>query len=343
MIIEIDPLDTVIFRDGKPFGMGDDSWTTSLLFPTPTTIYGALRGTYFSQNPDDFKKLRENDITEGLVIKGVYLYGDDELLYIAPKDCVQRLNQDEITTLKLEENRLTSSPLSYNLSSTQEIESMGEMLFDEITFDDYLNGSDALYGKSLESYINIESKIGIGRDRSKKVTKEGLLYRVQMLRYEFKIVVEFEGLALNDLGLMKFGGEAKGATYKRLEAIDYPTVPTIEERSIFKLYLLTPAIFEKGWLPSWIDEEKDFTGEFKGIKLKLLSCATGKSQPIGGFDMKTNRPKEMLKTVPAGSVYYFEILESQHAKLAEVFHMQSISDHRANEGYGVTILSGVER
>jgi len=342
MIIEIDPLDTLIFRDGKPFGMGDDSWTSSLLLPTPTTIYGALRGTYFSQNPDDFKKLNEYDMTESLVIKGIYLYGDDELLYIAPKDCVYRLNQDEITTLKIKENRLTSSPLSYCLSSDEEVESMGEIFFDEITFDDYLQGSDTLYGKSLDSYITIESKIGIGRDRTKKVTKDGLLYRVQMLRYKFKIIVEFEGLYLNDLGLMKFGGEAKGATYKKLDSIESVASPSIKN-SIFKLYLLTPAIFEKGWFPSWIDEENDFIGKFNGIELKLLSCTTGKSQPIGGFDMKTNHPKEMLKTVPAGSVYYFEILDNKHDKLAEVFHIKSISDYRANEGYGVTILSGVER
>lgn len=342
MIIEIDPLDTVIFRDGKPFGMGDDSWTSSLLFPTPTTIYGALRGTYFSQNPNDFKKIHEDDVTQNLVIKGIYLYVDDELLYIAPKDCVKRLDQDEIITLKLKENHLTNNPLSYTLTSSEEIESMDEMLFDKITFDDYLKGLEDLYGKSLESYINIENKIGIGRDRSKKVTKEGLLYRVQMLRYAFKIIVEFEGLALNDSGLMKFGGEAKGANYKSLETIDYPTVPTIK-CSIFKLYLLTPAIFEKGWLPSWIDENNDFRGEFKGIKLQLISCAVGKSQSIGGFDMKTNQPKEMLKTVPAGSVYYFEVLDTQYDKLAEIFHLQSISDYRDNEGYGITILSGAER
>jgi len=342
MIIEIDPLDTVIFRDGKPFGMGDDSWTSSLLFPTPTTIYGALRGTYFAQNPNDFKKIHEDDVTQSLIIKGIYLYIDDELLYIAPKDCVNRLDQDEIITLKLEENKLTKNPLSYTLTSSEEIENMEEMLFNKTTFDDYLKGSNILYGKSLESYINIENKIGIGRDRTKRVTQEGLLYRVQMLRYEFKIVVEFEGLALNYSGLMKFGGEAKGAKYKQLEAIKNPTIPKIY-KSIFKLYLLTPAIFEKGWFPSWIDENDNFRGEFKGIKLQLISCAIGKSQSIGGFDMKTNQPKEMFKTVPTGSIYYFEVLDSQYDKLTELFHLQSISDYRVNEGYGVTILSGVER
>lgn len=341
MIIEIDPLDTVIFRDGKPFGMGDDSWTDSLLLPTPTTIYGALRGTYFSQNPNDFKKIREDDVTKSLIIKGIYLYGDNELLYVVPKDCVQRLDSEEIITLNLKKNQLTSNPMEYNLSSNEEIESLNEKILDDITFDDYLSGSNEFYGSDLDNFITVESKIGIGRDRTKGVTKDGLLYRVQMLRYEFKIVVEFEGLNLNSSGLMKLGGEAKGANYKELESIELAKTPTIDG-SIFKLYLLTPSIFDKGWIPNWIDE-KSFIGQYRGVTLKLLTCAIGKSQSIGGFDMKTNKPKEMFKAVPAGSVYYFEILEGESDKVIEIFHNQSISEQRADEGYGVVILSEVKQ
>lgn len=339
MIIEIEPLDTVIFRDGKPFSKGDDSWTESLNLPAPTTIYGALRGTYFAQNPDDFKNLHTHDVTEQLVIKGIYLYDNDELLYRVPKDCVHRLGEEQIQTLKLEENILTNNPMRYTLSLNEEIENVGDKLLDDITFDDYLQGEKTLYGRELEEFISAESKIGIGRDRAKAVTKEGLLYRVQMLRYQFRIVVEFEGLTLESSGLMKFGGEAKGANYRELESIEFPSLPTLKS-NIFKLYLLTPAIFEKGWLPSWIDE-KDLTGEYQGVKLKLISCAIGKYQSIGGFDMKTNQPKEMYKAVPAGSVYYFEILENQQEKIEKIFHKQSISDYRANEGYGIGLISEV--
>ncbi len=342
MIIEIEPLDTVIFRDGKPFGKGDDSWTDSLNLPTPTTIYGALRGTYFSQNPNDFKNIYKDDVTESLVIKGIYLSMNNELLYRVPKDCVHRLNSEEITTLKLSQNFLTNSPLDYNLSLNEEIEGIDDKLFDDITFDDYLKGDDTLYGQKLEKFISLENKIGIGRDTKTRITKEGLLYRVQMLRYAFKIVVEFEELKLNSSGLMSLGGEAKGANYKELKLLDLPFIPITIKSSMFKLYLLTPAIFDKGWLPSWIDD-KSLIGEYKGIKLKLLTCAIGKSQSIGGFDMKTNRPKEMFKTVPSGSVYYFEILEGDKNQLIDIFHQKSISDQRAKEGYGIVILSEVKK
>jgi CRISPR-associated protein Cmr3 len=340
MIIEIEPLDTVIFRDGKPFSRGDDSWTDSLNLPTPTTIYGALRGTYFSQNPNDFKKIKEDDVTESLIIKGIYLYKDNEFFYKVPKDCVYKLDSEEITILRLSQNFLTSSPLDYNLSLDVEVEGVENKILDGITFDDYLKGENTLYGEDLDNFITVENKIGIGRDKITNTTKDGLLYRVQMLRYEFKIVVAFEGLKLNSFGLMKFGGEAKGANYKELKSVDLPSTPTINS-SIFKLYLLTPAIFDKGWLPKWIDK-KNMIGEYKGVKLKLLTCAIGKYQSIGGFDMKINRPKEMFKTIPASSVYYFEILDGEKDRVVELFHNQSISDQRANEGYGVAIVSEVK-
>ena len=227
-----------------------------------------------------------------------------------------------------------------NLSLDEEIEGVESKLFDDITFNDYLNGKNTLYGQELDNFITVENKIGIGRDKTTQTTKDGLLYRVQMLRYEFKIVVEFEGLGLQSNGLMKFGGEAKGANYKELKSLDLPQSPTINNL-IFKLYLLTPTIFDKGWLPSWIDD-KSLTGEYEGLKLKLITCAMGKFQAIGGFDMKTYRPKEMFKTIPSGSVYYFELLEGDRNKLIEIFHKQSISDQRANEGYGIVILSEVK-
>ncbi len=357
MIIEIEPLDTVIFRDGKPFSRGDDSWTDSLTLPTPTTIYGALRGTYFSQNPDDFKNIEQNDVTESLIIKGIYLYRDNELLYRVPKDCVHRVNgkknDKEITILKLDKNFLTSNSLDYNLSLTEELESIENKLLNDITFDDYLGGADTLYGQNLDNFITIENKIGIGRNKTTKISQDGLLYRVQMLRYankidkdnkkihELKIVVIFEGLKLDSLGLMKFGGEAKGANYKTLKTVELPQLPNLNS-NYFKLYLLTPAIFDKGWLPSWIDEES-FIGEYQDIELKLLTCAIGKYQSIGGFDMKTNQPKEMFKSVPSGSVYYFELLKGERDRVVELLHNQSISDQRAKEGYGVVFVSEVER
>ena len=43
MIIEISALDTLFFRDGKPFSMGENHWTNSIFPPNMSTVYGADR------------------------------------------------------------------------------------------------------------------------------------------------------------------------------------------------------------------------------------------------------------------------------------------------------------
>ncbi len=112
--------------------------------------------------------------------------------------------------------------------------------------------------------------------------------------------------------------------------------------STFKLYLLTPAIFDNGWCPDWIDKENDFIGEYKGFKLKLVASAIGKSQSIGGFDIKKREPKKMMKAVPMGSVYYFEILEGDKEQVVEAFNLSKISDIKQEEGYGLVIVGDVQ-
>ena len=48
MIIQIDPLDTLFFRNGKPFTMGEETWADAVFPPYPSVVYGALRSAYFS-------------------------------------------------------------------------------------------------------------------------------------------------------------------------------------------------------------------------------------------------------------------------------------------------------
>src|SRR5688572_9522945 len=40
----VEPMDVLMFRDGKPFTGGDAHYATSVFPPLPTTMQGALRG-----------------------------------------------------------------------------------------------------------------------------------------------------------------------------------------------------------------------------------------------------------------------------------------------------------
>jgi len=344
MTIEIEALDTLIFQDGKPFDKSSDNWGSSLVLPTPSTLYGALRATYFSNYPNELSKANEaDDPTKELKINFISLEYKGNLLFRLPQDCV-KLNK-EVITLDLEENRLTSNPLKYIFSSKKDVESLDSGYLKKGNLKKYLlDKKQGLSFEKEEKLIIRESKIGIGLNRKTKNTQEGLIYRVEMLRYkkDLKIVVDFEGLDLVDSGLIKLGGEAKGVTYQKINNLEIPQIKKITN-NIFKLYFLTPAIFDNGWYPSWIDKENDFIGELNGFKLKLIASAIGKHQSIGGFDIKKREPKKMMKAVPMGSVYYFEILEGDRDKVVEAFNLSLISDNKQEEGYGLVMVGDVKK
>ncbi len=332
MTIEIEALDTLIFQDGKPFDKSSDNWGSSLVLPTPSTLYGALRATYFSNHIDELSKAnKDNNPTKDLKINFISLEYQGNLLFRLPQDCVEL--DDKIVTLDLEENRLTNNPLKYIFSSQKDVESLDSGYLKKSNFNRYLSAKKIGSFEKEEDLITRESKIGIGLNRQSKTTEKGLLYRVEMLRYkDLKIVVDFEGLELADNGLMKLGGEAKGVIYQQINSLDIPQIEKISS-NIFKLYLLTPAIFNNGWCPSWIKQDENFEGNINGFKLKLIASATGKYQSIGGFDIQKREPKKMMKAVPMGSVYYFEILEGDRDKVVEAFNLSLISDEKREEGY----------
>jgi CRISPR-associated protein Cmr3 len=61
MIIELNPLDTLFFRDGKPFAMGEETWADGIFPPPPSVIYGALRTAWFANNIEEFVRLKINN------------------------------------------------------------------------------------------------------------------------------------------------------------------------------------------------------------------------------------------------------------------------------------------
>ena len=346
MIIKIEPLDTLIFRDGKPFGNNEgDNWANSFTFPNPTTIYGVLRAIYFAQNPNDLEKVnKESDPTKNLKIKGIYLYKNDSkfLIFNSPKDIIKTKDKQDVTQLRISKNFNSSNSLDYILTSQKEVEKFVGFL-DDITFEDYLNNKTINTYFELNEFVINEPKIGIGLNNKTKNVEDGKLYRVGLNRYKnLNIVVDFEGIDISGEGLLKLGGEAKGAYYQKLDDIELPKIEKIDS-NIFKVILLTPAIFRNGWYPDFLDE--NFEGEFRGVKLKLIASVIGKAEYFGGWDIENNKPKPMYKTVPAGSVYYFSLqnIEDKN-KVFNVFNYQSLVqiENYKKEGYGICIVGNIK-
>ncbi|MEN7546977.1 type III-B CRISPR module-associated protein Cmr3 [Rapidithrix thailandica] len=373
MRIKIKALDTLFFRDGKPFSMGEETWADGIFPPPPSVFYGALRTLYFSENPDKIGLANtKEDPTKNLKIKGIYFYFNNALHFINPKDSVVNVDEeDEYHILNLKkQDFITSNSLPYQVVIPEEnlvVEDV-EGFIKQDSFRRYIeHGKNVFKVLPFSDYIKNEPKVGIGRNKQTNATSEGLLYRVGMQRLSYRdtaldvyetesaskhlyFVVDFEDLNIDtNNGFLKLGGEGKTVYFQTFgDALDVPQFIDTNSK-IFKLYLLTPAIFQNGWLPSWIqlDKEKnEYCGEFEHaedkekIKVKLLTAFIGKPIGIGGFDMQKKEPKPLRKAIPTGSVYYFEVEnEKDISRINQAFQLKSISDFCQNEGFGISIVS----
>jgi len=354
MIIKIDPLDTLFFRDGKPFTMGEDTWANGIFPPPPSVIYGALRSAYFSNHIDELKKATQSDDpTKNLKINGVYFWDKktEKIHLPLPNDCVQEKDGEEKSVvlsrdgLRGAKSSCPTQDILTSLRSEVKVKNVERGLINEESLKKYLSGTGNSFSPVIKMADRVlqEPKIGIGIDNKTGTSEEGKLYRVGMNRLDnLSLLIDFEGMNLPESGMMKLGGEGKAVSYKEYEE-SKPVSFSVDKSKLdgtrFKLYLSTPAIFKKGWLPDLVDENT-LEGEYKGLKLKLLTAAIGKPIHIGGFDMKSRKPKPMYKTVPAGSVYYFEIIEGDFQKALEIFDHTAISDVSPKQGFGIAYVGG---
>ena len=351
MRIRISALDTLFFRDGKPFTMGEETWADGVFPPYPSVLYGALRTWYIANHPDGISQ-RLIDESAGIRISSLHYRLPSGLHLPLPLDFVEPKNKKEkeknkedreklyrVVSMELrKQNMLTNHPLPAIIlpKDNLEVETVEDGLVSNEDFKQYLEGTLQEIGiRRLKDAAQTEPKVGIGRTDSTNTTDEGKLYRVGMRRAtDFEIIVE---VTLPDeqfqyrATFIKLGGEGKIATIEEKGRMDSLQ---IEKDSIgiksgkFKLYLSSPAIFKKGWKPDL---------ESMGIKAQLIAAVLGKPVHIGGFDMAKKSPKPMLKAVPAGSVYYYETNEPAELIL-EKLQGESISDFLRDQGFGIAYI-----
>jgi len=351
MLININPLDTLFFRDGKPFSIGEETWADGIFPPSPSVFYGALRTAYFAEHMKELSEAnKENDPTKNLKISFICYKKEVNYYFPVPLDLVTDTRDScNVFPLKLKNfpDLASSSPTTSILISSgeifQEVENITDGLLKHNSLEKYLSVEDSKFEViNLNKHITLEPKIGIGRNNETHSSEEGLLYRVGMKRITgITIILEFNGLEIPEKGILKFGGEGKLIRYDRENDVISIKPPKIEGK-MFKIYLATPAFFAKGWIPSWIDEDTlEGIIPGTGCKVRLITCAMGKTFRLGGFDMKERKAKPMRTAIPAGSVYYFECKQGSMEDIIEKVHGKSISDFEQKQGFGICFLGGV--
>lgn len=359
MILQIKANDTLFFKDGKPFSRGNETWADGIFPPPPSVIYGALRGKYFSENMNEFSKAGNSDDPSKRLKIHSYCIGTNNNLFPLPLDLYREKddNVNRVHILKKYKNEETiNSKLNFdyllkNPNPEIEIESIDQGYLTFSNLNRYLQNKNAPYTYyHLHDLIRYEPKIGIARNNFTNTSEEGKLYRVNMVRPEnesgdiLSLFIKISGISIPETGVLKLGAENKTAIYEIYnDPNDEIKFPNIDK--YFKVYLATDSFFKNGIFPSWINPDNLKADLDNGkLKLKLETCSIGKFKNIGGYEMKGKNkgPKKMRRAVPAGSVYYFKLLEGSIEDVKNIFHNTSISDYRAKEGFGISYVGAVQ-
>ncbi len=369
--LSLSPLDTFFFRDGKPFSKGEEgeeSEACGIFPPFPSTAYGALRTEYIAEN--GFRAFKEGKLKHvigtlepesiknaNFRIKGIFLADESHTYFTLPRDIVQEKEGDKFYHLSLcsSSEIFSNAPfgelLIYN-KKNERAEYPVNAFINQYDMKNYLLDCEVPSScMTRDKFLTIEPKIGIGRNAATLTSKEGLLYRLGMMRFNdnFRLNLEVCGISLNNRGILKLGGENKPFAYEitepefLLESDEFKQelAERLEQkrkngRIRFKIYLATPSIWDSGW-------NMDAASlSLSRIPCEIITAAVGKYSNIGGWDLAKTKPKTMYRAVPAGSVYYCETeYETTAKEIIDAFHYKNISDRRSEEGFGLAFVGAI--
>lgn len=129
------------------------------------------------------------------------------------------------------------------------------------------------------------------------------------------------------------GGERRlSRIQKETVSIDLSCPPklkqALEQAKGLRMFLTTPGIFTHGWRPEWLNQNLEGTIPGTEIQVRLRGACLGRYQPISGWSLEKGRrgPKAIRRMVPAGSVYFFEVLNGKPEILADKWLQHHIGD-----------------
>lgn len=359
-IIEIKAIDTLFFRDGKPFERSEDNWAEGIFPPNPSVLYGAIRSAFFAGNSEFIGKFDSNeDPTKNLQISAIWIMMQNRLLCSAPLDyslhedissngkhkisptrLMSRHEGNFVSSLDHQSIKFKTIPFSYD-----EKKYVDKLFVDKSDLLQY-NSEEIILAEKQDDIFVIENKIGVGLDKKTRSNRKGLVYRVGLIRLKD----EFNDDELSSPSLvvaynldfvpsiLKLGAEGKTAVCDAYHGkLSKPIDKSKTNSKFFRIVLLTPAFSKEGALIN-IDS---LIGD--GVKLELQSAYVGKPLSIGGWDIKLKEPKPMRKAIPAGSTFHYEIKSSHtYEQVSSLFsEVASIScdELSQKQGFGLFAMT----
>lgn len=341
-------LDTLMFRDGRPFNQGDEgaSAAQSSFPPPPPTVIGAIRLALALQNGFDGTKeswpdaalgngvdwQAAEDQLEPLKFGALRLARETaaglEFLYPAPAHLASARKEqgvkDELIFLLPRlafetdlgrEVFLASAPDGYLDIKTQAGSFLTQAGMLAVLNGELPSETDVIAAEKLWS---TESRVGIGINAKTRVVNDGQLYTASFTRPadELVLVQPVSGIA-DDVTfatcVQRLGGEHRAAEISGLndlKALPGRTAALAQrnDRLVYAAIAIAPVFFDTMPIPG---------DEIEGLNGTLLSAGIGKPVMMGGWNSQAGLPLPMRQVLPAGSVFFMQADDEMQAQASK--------------------------
>jgi len=361
----IEPRDTLILRDGRPF---DDSPGRTIAMPWPSSVAGLLRARVGSKRDGKFDHPSPSELLSSVSMLGPWLaqlndQGEaTKLFFPTPLDAMWE--RDESVSVDSKRVRVRLECIATPEGCETDLASLLELVGIPATRPREASKSaaaPAFYSSdAMATWLTQPMEVGVvgGDEFLEPLEKErrmhsvpgelgtvtdGNLFGSEGLRFTRTETLKLSsasrfGLAAFSTaeeltsrgGLCVLGGERR-ISFFRPTALKLPTRPSIEldARRRLRIVLTTPVVFAEGAVPKAI----------RGAK--VVAACVGRPEVVSGWDMVRNAPKPTRWMAPAGSVYWVQVPESidWNAYIDSVW-MKSISENEqdARDGFGVALV-----
>ena len=390
-------VDTLLFRDGRPFGGEAGERADTLNLPVPSTLAGFLRTKHGALNGD------WAGVSDSIHVWGPLLMRNGGVVLPAPADALvthpgRDRSRVSVTRLLPWSRAAFESagagtdipggmlpmkvPVSEKPAGGFEFWSwrnVAEWLGDAPQQTEYREvdlkprcyriedgAATPPQAEDFEADLAppVDYRVHVKMDGKTGTGEEGKLFSTSMVAFEkhawermerqsnvrFDLLCQVRGVEDESriLGPGVFGGENRAAVVSRAAPGYWPACPhalaaRLASARRVRMLLATPAIFEHGWIPQWLDKTTK-TGSPPGLKgrlaLKLTAAAVPRRQAVSGWEISgagPGRPKPVRWCAPAGSVYFFEVVSGDPALLAGEGWLASVSDDEETRTPGRTL------
>lgn len=164
-----------------------------------------------------------------------------------------------------------------------------------------------------------EQRVHVSINANAQTAQDGALFMTEMLRFMhwpkgkspaqlalmFDCTNPDEGKRPLTPGCVTFGGDRRLSWLRQLPKGTLPSAPKFPDSfysasvRLARVLLLTPALFESGFAPHFIGDER----------VRVVAAAVPRAQVVSGWDFAATPPcpKPNRRMAPAGSVYWVEI------------------------------------